>query len=384
MKFYYGRQHLDKNDFKSILAASKKEKITQGNYTIKFEDALKKKFNSKYCSVVSNGTAALFLAIKSLQLKKGSKIILSPITFFSSAYTVLMNNLNLDFVDIEPQTYNLDLNKLEDKIKKNKKTVSAVIAVDYAGHPCDWNSLNFLKKKYDLKLINDNCHSMGSKINHDEGYAVKFADLVTQSYHPVKNFTTGEGGSILTNELILNERIKSLRNHGMIKKDIYKKTKGSWYYQVNDYGFNFRISDILCALGVSQLKKINKFIAKRNIVAKRYNESFSGYDFFKIPTVKKNYFHSYHLYPLQINFKKIGISKKNFFKNMEKSNIFLQVHYIPVHTQLFLKKLGFKKGMYPVSENFYENEVSLPIYYSLENHQQEYIIKSIKKNLGIK
>ena len=189
MKIYYGRQFIDKNDIKNIINASNSEKITQGKFVSKFENSLKLYFKSKYCSVVSNGTAALYLSIKSLGLKKNSKVILSPNTFFSSAYSAIMNNLLPDFSDIEQQTYNLDLNKLEDKIKKDKQ-VKLVIAVDYAGHPCDWKSLFFLKKKYNLYLINDNCHSMGSKINKNSGYAVRYADLVTHSYHPVKNFTT--------------------------------------------------------------------------------------------------------------------------------------------------------------------------------------------------
>ena len=200
MKIFYGKQSIDKSDISSIVKASKSEKITQGSSVTKFEKSLSSFFKSKYSSVVSNGTAALHLSVKSLRLRKNSKIILSPNTFFSSAYTIIMNNLIPDFSDIEKQTYNLDLNKLEDKIKKDK-SVKAIMAVDYAGHPCDWKSLSFLKKKYNLFLINDNCHSMGSKINGNTGYACKFADLVTQSYHPVKNFTTGEGGSILTNNL---------------------------------------------------------------------------------------------------------------------------------------------------------------------------------------
>ena len=172
MKIYYGSQSIDNSDILSIVKAAKSEKITQGNFVSKFENSLKQNFKSKYCSVVSNGTAALYLSVKCLKLKKNSKIIQSPNTFFSSAYSVIMNDLVPDFSDIENQTYNLDLNKLEDKIKKDTK-VKAIIAVDYAGHPCDWVSLNFLKNKYNLYLINDNCHSMGSKINNNVGYAVK-------------------------------------------------------------------------------------------------------------------------------------------------------------------------------------------------------------------
>ncbi len=365
MKIFYGRQSIDNSDIQSIVKASKSEKITQGDFVSKFENSLKKKFKSKYCSAVSNGTAALYLSIKSLKLKKNSKIIQSPNTFFSSAYSIIMNDLVPDFSDIENQTYNLDLNKLEDKIKKDKK-VKAIIAVDYAGHPCDWVSLKFLKKKYNLYLINDNCHSMGSKINDNTGYAVKYADLVTQSYHPVKNFTTGEGGSVLTNNFSLQSEIAKLRNHGMERSPSLAKKHGNWFYQVNNYGFNFRISDILCALGVSQIKKLSKFIIKRNEISKIYNSSLSTYDFVQVPKVLKNYYHSYHLYPLLINFNKLKISKKVFFKKMQKSNIFLQVHYIPVHTQPFLKKYGFRKGQYPISESFYDQEVSLPIHYSLD------------------
>ena len=278
MKIYYGKQFIDKADIKNIILASEQEKITQGEFVINFEHQLKKKFKSRYCSVVNNGTAALYLAIKSLCLKENSKILISPNTFFSTAYTILMNKLFPSFSDIEDRTYNIDLNKLEDRIKKDKK-IKAVIAVDYAGHPCDWESLNFIKKKYGLMLINDNCHAMGSKIRGNIGYAVKYADLVTQSYHPVKNFTTGEGGSVLTNNSLLAKRVSILRNHGMVKNSYLSKKSGSWYYKVNEYGFNFRISDILCSLGVSQLRKLDKFVQKKNLIANIYNKELENYEF---------------------------------------------------------------------------------------------------------
>ncbi len=205
MKINYGKQCIDKKDIRKVVSALKSEKITQGDFVKKFEENLKKKFKSRHCVAVNNGTAALYLSLKSLNLKKNSKVVCSPNTFFSSIYTVMMNDLRPDFCDIELKKYNIDLNKLEDKIKKDRN-IKTIIAVDFAGHPCDWKSLNFLKKKYNLFLINDNCHAVGAKINGDRGYACKYADLVTHSYHPVKNITTGEGGSVLTNNNILKKK----------------------------------------------------------------------------------------------------------------------------------------------------------------------------------
>lgn len=379
IKIYYGKQSIDNNDIKNVVSALKSKKITQGSYVDKFEKDLTKKFNSKYCVVVNNGTAALYLSIKSLDLKSGSKIICSPNTFFSPVYCVMMNNLNPDFCDIELNTFNIDLNKLEDKIKKDK-SVKAIISVDFAGHPCDWKSLNFLKKKYNLFLINDNCHAIGAKIDNDLGYASKFADLVTHSYHPVKNITTGEGGSILTNNLKLFKKIKLLRNHGIDRAKSLRK-KSSWMYEVKNFGFNFRLSDIHSALGITQLKKLNNFVRKRREIANYYNQNFKEINFIKTPEEKNNFYHSYHLYPVLINFKKLKLKKKIFFKMMEKAGINLQVHYIPVYRQKFLRKYKFKIKNFPNAENYFAKEVSFPIYYSLTKDKIDYVVKQVKRIL---
>jgi dTDP-4-amino-4,6-dideoxygalactose transaminase len=380
MEIYYGKQSINSNDIKNVIRACKSDRITQGKFVEKFENLLKKKFKANYCCAVSNGTAALYLALKSLKLKKNARVVMSPNTFLSSAYSIIMNDLIPDFSDIENKTYNLDLNKLEDRIKGDKK-IKAVIAVDYAGQPCDWEALHFIKKKYGLYLINDNCHAIGSRINNNIGYACRYADLVAQSYHPVKNFTTGEGGSVMTNNLSLFNKINSYRNHGIERSDYLSETKGQWFYEVNEYGFNFRISDILCALGISQLAKLDKFIERRNEIANIYNENFFNCEFIQIPKVLEKNKHSYHLYPLLIDFKSKKLSKKNFFKKMKECKINLQVHYIPVHLQPFLQKYGFKYGQYPVAENFYDQEVSLPIYYSLSNDKIRYVIKKLKNYL---
>ena len=308
MKINYGKQHIDQSDISKVISALKSDKITQGKFVSIFEQNLKKKFKSKYCLSVSYGSAALDLSIKSLNLSINSKIVCSTNTFFSSVYTVIMNGLIPDLCDIELKTYNIDLNKLEDKIKKDKN-IKAIISVDFAGHPCDWKSLNFLKKKYNIFLINDNCHAVGARINGDLGYACKYADLVTHSYHPVKNITTGEGGSILTNNLNLKRKIELLRNHGINRE----KTRKKWTMDVRgkNFGFNFRLSDINSALGISQLSKLNKFIDKRNEIANYYNKKFENMDLIKTPVVEKNYKHAYHLYPVLIDFKKLKY--KNIF-----------------------------------------------------------------------
>lgn len=379
MKINYGKQSIDQKDIQKVVSALKSEKITQGKYVNEFEKNLKKKFKSNYCLAVNNGTAALYLSIKSLNLKKSSKVICSPNTFFSSIYTAIMNNLRPDFCDIELKTYNIDLNKIEDKIKRDKK-IKAIIAVDFAGHPCDWKSLNFLKKKYNLYLINDNCHAIGAKINGDQGYACKYADLVTHSYHPVKNITTGEGGAILTNNLQLKKKIELFRNHG-INRNNFLNNKGQWLYEVKNFGFNFRLSDINCALGLSQLSKLDKFIKRRNEIAKYYTEKLKNIECITTPILIKGYSHAYHLYPILIDFKKIKSTKNFFFKQMNKKGINLQVHYIPVYRQKFLKKYKFNKIFFPNSEEYYSKEVSLPIYFSLTKDKIDYVIKQVKTTL---
>ena len=374
----YGRQYIDSDDVKAVLRVLKSDWLTQGPQIQKFENSLKAYFNSNYCTVLSSGTAALHLAVLTLGWNKEDIIITTPISFLATSNCILYCGATPSFVDIESKYFTIDVEKLEQKIKlfkKREKKIIGIIATDYAGHPCDWKSLRKIADRYGLKLINDNCHALGAQIDNDKGYAIKYADLVTHSYHPVKNITTGEGGSILTNNKYLDKKIKSLRSHG-----VDQNTKNLWFYEMKDLGFNYRISDIQCALGITQLKKINKFLKRRNEVAKMYNKVFSNDMRFKIPGMKKNYTHAYHLYPLQINFDILKISKKILFKKMREKKINLQVHYIPTHIQPYYKKnFNFKIGDLPIAEKFYNREVSLPIYFSLKDKEIKTVIKYLKK-----
>ncbi len=378
----YGKQYIDDDDLSYVLKALKSEKITQGIYVNEFENQLKKKFKSKYCKTVNNGTSALYLSIKALGIKKNSKVLISPITFFSCAYTIIMNQLHPVFCDINLDNYNIDLDKLETQLKKDK-SIKALIIVDYAGQPSDWKALNFIKKKYNLKIINDNCHAIGAKFKNDIGYASKYADLVTHSYHPVKNITTGEGGAILTNNSLLDKKIELFRNHGIVRNKNLSKKNGLWYHQVNDYGFNFRITDFQCALGISQLKKLNLFIRRRNEIAKIYNNKFGDIPNLITPKIGKGISHAYHIYPLLIDFSKFKISKKKFFLSLYKKGISLQTHYIPVYRQNFLKTYNFPNNNFKNAESFYKRQVSLPIYYSLKDKEINYIVNQIKSILNI-
>jgi len=381
----YGKQKIDSKDINEVLKVLKSDTITQGKTILKFEESLKKKFGAKYCSVVSNGTAALHLAGIALNWKKGDIILTSPISFLASANCILYSNAIADFVDIDNKTYTIDLNKTEEKIKryiKIGKKIKTIIGVDYAGHPCDWKSLKFLSNKYNITLINDNCHALGSSYKGSTKYANKYAHIVTQSFHPVKAITTGEGGAVMSQDSKLNNIINNYRNHG-IERDINQiAKKGLWYYRMKNLGYNYRITDFQCALGISQLSKLNNFIKKRNNIAEKYNYYLKDIDFLTIPYVDSEVKHSYHLYPLKINFNKIKINKRNFFINMKKSGINLQVHYIPIHLQPYYKnKFKYHRGELKNSELFYKSQCSLPIYPSLSNKDQKFIIKELIKIL---
>jgi len=373
-KISYGRQYISNEDIQSVKKSLNSDMITQGAYVDLFENKLRNYFKSKYSLVVSNGTAALHLAMLSLNLSSKDTVVTSPLSFLASANCVEYVGAKVDFCDIEKTSYTLDPNKLEDKLKK--KNIKAVIVVDYAGHPADWESFYFLKKKYKFVLVNDNCHALGSKLNNDKAYSSKFADIVTQSFHPVKQITTGEGGAIITNNKKIYSKCLLLRNHGI------KRNKEKWWsYSMSELGFNYRISDINCALGSSQISRLSKIIKRKREIAQLYNKKIKN-DFLQLPVEKQNVHHSYHLYPLLIDFKKLKINKDSFIQEMSKKDINLQVHYKPIHLQNYYKnKYGFKKNDFKIAENFYSKEVSLPIYYDLKTKDQIKVIKTLNSIL---
>jgi len=377
----YGKQFIDSNDIRAVVKTLRGDWLTQGPEVKKFEKALKSKFGAKYCTAVSNGTAALHLVGIALGWKKGDIVLTSPISFLATSNCILYSGAKPDFVDIEDNYFTIDANKLEKKIreyKKRKKKIAAIIATDYAGHPCDWKKLKLISTKYNIKLINDNCHALGATINNKKNYAIKFADIVTQSYHPVKHITTAEGGSILTNNKKLDKKFKILRSHGVERNNF----KEPWLYKMNYLGFNYRLSDISCALGISQLKKIEIFLKKRKKIAKIYNNAFKNLKYVQTPKVHEKCTHAYHLYPIRVDFSKFKISKELFFKRLIKDKINLQVHYIPIHFQPYYKKFfKYKKGNFPIAEKFYREEISLPIYYKIKKSEINYVIKKIKKYL---
>ncbi len=375
----YNKHYIDKSDVNEVVKVLKSDWITQGSYVNKFENSLKKKFGSKYSVAVSSGTAGLHLTGIALNWKKGDVILLSSVTFLATANCILYSGAYLDLIDIDSNNYNIDIFKLEKRIifyKKKGINISAVIATDYAGQPCDWHKLSNLSNKYRFKLINDNCHAIGSKYKNSSKYASKYADVTIHSYHAVKNITTGEGGSILTNDINIYNKVKMLRTHGLDNK--VNKNSAPWFKEMKLMGFNYRITDFQCALGYSQLKKLSKYVNIRRNLANNYNINFKKNKNVIIPHVEKFAFHSYHLYPLQINFKSLNKPKIHFYNYCKKNNINLQIHYVPLQFQKYYNQFyKFKNKDLKNSKQFYENVFSIPLYCGLNIKDQSKIIKMI-------
>ena len=376
----YSHQSIDAHDLRAVSKTIKSGILTQGKEVKNFENNLKKYFSSKYASTVSSGTAALHLTSNALGWKKNDFIVTTPLTFIATANSILYSHATPIFVDTNLDDYQLDLNQLETKLKKNKK-IKAVIAIDYAGNPCDWVNLKYLSNKFSFKLINDNCHALGAKYNGQKNYATKYADVVTQSFHPLKNITTGEGGAILTNNIRIFDKVNKLRNHGIESS----KSKNYWDKEVKELGFNYRLTEFQAALGTSQLTKVDYLIKKKQLIAKKYNKYFEEMEHIKTPPVRKNCYHAYHLYPLLIDFKKLNLDKTSLMNYFLKNNFRLQVHYKPIHTYSLYKKLfKFKNNDFPASLKFFNNEISLPIFPGLTSDVQSKFIDLFDKFLKSK
>ena len=376
MTISYGKQSIDSQDIKRVIKSLKSNYLTQGPAVKEFEKKLSKNFKCKFSTVLSNGSAALYLIGKILGWKAGDVIAVPPITFISSVNSVEHCGAKPLFIDINLNDYCMDPIKLEKElVRDKKKRIKAAVITDFGGQPAQWEKFYALKKKYKIILINDNCHAMGSSIKLDKGYATKYADFATLSFHPVKAITTGEGGAILTNNKKMNEKAALLREHGIVRKN-----GRHWDYKVLNLGYNFRLPDLNCALGISQLRKLKKFVERRKKISAIYDHLFSDKEKFTIPKKIKDTVNSYHLYPILINLKKIKKTKEKIIKEFLKNKIKLQVHYIPINTQPFYKKkYGLNKNNYKNSILFFKSCVSLPIYYDLNNRQINYIKKICKK-----
>ena len=379
----YGEPTISKLQIDKVLTILKKKFITQGKEVEKFEKSLSKKFKCKYCLVVSSGTAALHLAGKSLGWKKNDIVVCTPITFVASCNSIIYNEAKPYFVDISLKNNNLDIDKLQESLKdfsRKKKRIKAVVVTDLGGSLADWKKLYKLKKRYKFQIVNDKCHSIGSRFKKKISYSTNFSEIATLSFHAVKHITTGEGGAILTNNKELYQKCKLLRSHGIERN----KKEYMWKYQINEIGYNYRLTDFQSILGRYQLKELDKKIKKRNQISKFYNLHFRDLKNITTPKNEKLNLNSYHLYILRINFKKFNISKENFFKKAFKLGLKLQQHYIPIYKFKYIQKYCLNKSFkFPNAELYNQQSISLPIHNNLSKKDLIKVVKIVKKILSI-
>ena len=379
MKYNYNKQFVTVDDIENVVNVLKSERITQGHLVKSFEKEIKNYFGSKYALTTSNATSAFMILSQALKWNKKDYIILSPITFVSAANSVLKSGANPVFVDTLSTDQNLDPDLVEKKIrflKRKRKKVRAVIITDYAGNPADWKKFKKIKIKYNLDLINDNCHALGATYYNSTKYAIKYSDYVVQSYHAVKNITTAEGGSILTNKKSIFDKLKILREHGFLKND----EKNPFKYNIKEAGFNFRLSDLNCALGSSQIKRLNYISQQRDNLARIYDKIFKTNNNIIIPKRFQEKKSAYHLYNIRIKFKNLRITKNSFYKILKnKYKINLQVHYTPTYKFDVFKKFVVNQNSFENCEKYFKETFSLPLYLQLKKNDIIYIANKILK-----
>ena len=390
MKIPYGKHYIDKSDILSVTNALRNKSITQGPLIEKFENKVCKLVKAKYAVAVSSCSAGLHIAIASLggNSQNKNQIITSPISFVSTANAIIHNNLKPVFLDINKSTLNLDIDELRKTLDKNKK-IKAIMPVHLAGNPLDSKKLYTYAKKKKLYVIEDAAHSFGAK--YEDGSIVgscKYSDVTVFSFHPVKTITTGEGGIVTTNSKEIYQKLLKLRSHGIEKnykswrdrkQGFTKENKNMWYYEMQDLGFNYRITDIQCALGISQLSKLNKIINKRKKIAKLYDNSFKNLENIFIPQFKRREKSSNHLYILNFDFAKLNLSRNQLMKKLLNKNIITQVHYIPIPLHPYFKKRGYKIASIKNALEYYTQALSIPIFYNLNDKKQKYVIDCIKR-----
>jgi len=371
----YGRQWIDEEDIQAVVEVLGGGWITQGPAIGAFEEAVATYIGAKYAVVFNSGTAALHAAMFAAGVNKGDEVITSPITFVATSNSALYVGAKPMFADIDMNTYCIDEGKIEEVVTKKTK---AIVPVDLAGYPVDMRKIRKIADKYNLIVIEDAAHALGAK---RYGKIVgQEADMTMFSFHPVKHITTGEGGIIVTNNEKYYEKLKIFRTHGITKDEkLLAESEGPWYYEMHYLGYNYRITDIQCALGLSQLNKVEKFVKRRNEIAAIYDKEFEDNPLIVIPPKPhyENSRHAYHIYPLLLDKR---IDRKDVFIKLRERGILCQVHYIPVHLQpYYRRRFGYKEGDFKNAEEYYKREITIPLYPKMADNEVEYVIKSVKE-----
>lgn len=374
----YGFQTIDEDDKQAVLEVLNDNKfLTTGPKVIEFEEKIKDFCGAKYACAVNSGTAALHLAVDSLNLKNTDEVIVTCMSFVASANCIEYCNAKPVFCDIEEDTMNIDIQKIEDLITPNTK---AIIAVDFAGQPCDYHKLKQISNKYNLTIIQDAAHSFGCQIKtcNTSQYVGGYADITTLSFHPVKNMTTCEGGMCLTNNELFYQRMKQFRTHGINKTFADREKNASHFYQMESLGFNYRIPDILCALGISQLNKLPNLIKRRQEIAKKYDKKLKFLSEFLDPLTQK-WESACHIYIIKLNLDKIKTDRDMIFKALRAEGIGVNVHYMPIHLHPYYLEKGTFIGQMPIAEKVYKQIITLPIYPLMNDSDIDDVINALQK-----
>ena len=367
----YGRQTIEEDDIQAVIDVLKSDYLTTGPSITEFEKLVADYVGAKYAVAISNGTAALHAACFAAGIGEGDEVITTPITFTASANCVLYCGAKPVFADVKPDTYNIDPADIAKKITDKTK---AIIAVHFTGQPCEMDEIHTIAKKHNLVVIEDAAHALGADYKGKKIGSV--SDMTTFSFHPVKHITTGEGGMIVTNDENLYERLVLFRSHGITRDEkLMHKNEGGWYYEQLELGYNYRITDLQCALGITQMKKLDRFVAKRRALVARYNEAFQDVEGIVCPKQVTGCNNSYHLYVIQVP----NGRRREIFDKLREAGIGVNVHYIPVYKHPYYQENGYKDVCCQNAEAVYENFISLPLFYGLTFEQRDYVIETVKK-----
>jgi UDP-4-amino-4,6-dideoxy-N-acetyl-beta-L-altrosamine transaminase len=382
----YGRQDISEADIEAVVEVLRSDWLTQGPTIERFEQEVAGYCGAKYAVAVSNATAALHIASLAAGLGPGDTLWTSPNTFVASANCALYCGAQADFVDIDPQTYNLSVSRLEEKLLRAERSGTlpkVVIPVHFAGQSCDMQAIASLAKRFGFAVIEDASHAIGGRYQATRIGSCAFSDMTVFSFHPVKIVTTGEGGMVLTNRRDLYERLLLLRSHG-ITRDPAKMTEpahGPWYYQQIELGFNYRMTDIQAALGVSQMRRLSEFVERRHLLAQRYDHLLADLPVIT-PVRNSDAYSAFHLYVIRLQLQHLKKSRAEIFTELRSRGIGVNLHYIPVHTQPYYARLGFLPGDFPEAERYYSEAISLPLYASLDDGQQDTVVQALRDTLS--